>query len=789
MDQRNRVLSEIVKNMPKGLTKIQMARYVYLEVCRFFVYNTEYISGDNKKKEELFNQDIDIDEIVENNGICSTISRALMYLLEKCDIQCNGVYFLGRFEGHMEVAIKIDGKVYELDPVKDLMNVKMGYETVGFAPNMKAIYGDRFKGYSYISPDEIVEIDNAIGYTYGLSKSYIDEMELNGKDANNIKKRIYMDQTIEIITDELYDMETYKEYIKSMHPNEDVDTLSAQELDKYRIEFLMSYANVCTKNFPYIEKREFFEKIVSRAILCKDGNIKLFRGKDKSGEMMTILKYDGLVQDEDLFYLIRGGQDIVPLSKNQVQNLIKEGFTTFANGREQLIIQDDKNFQKATFDVGRKINQYMNAFSSQDEKDMKDRMIHSYLFLQKCNEAISNFKDLMSRCKTGKPCCNKAIRQLYTACMTDIFYYGYDKYISSKDIENDEVGLENFLNNLQNIKSVLEKESQPIIEIVQEYKQKLKAEVKSKGILLYHVSTIPPELLEDKELKPMSYRNQYNQDIGGTLCASTADIESNVYLMSKVNGKGVYRLPVEDNIYMLEGNNVRIIKSPSGQAKAISKQPGYIYYMSVDNFEPVVNLKYDMYRDEYVIEFNNDWISKEAMKIPDRVAENIKNKGDTKDCPEDIDASQVYAIERYTDVTSVLEYNQIIVNRGLKKEDMQYIINNCFGDSSIKGVVLENIKNGRLDYLNGEARINGIGIAGSRCNGPQIIYDGEQIMDGEPIKTPDEVRAQKQKLFNFVENAIKNGVTYGDYMQIASQTNLENVDVCSSCRQPQNPGE
>ena len=129
MNQRNKVLNEIVINMPEGLTEIQKVRYLYLEVCRFFVYNPEYITGDGEKKKELFNQDINIDELTNNKGICSSISRALIYLLERCNIQCNGVCFIGRFEGHMEIAVRADGKVYQLDPSKDLMNVKMGYKT------------------------------------------------------------------------------------------------------------------------------------------------------------------------------------------------------------------------------------------------------------------------------------------------------------------------------------------------------------------------------------------------------------------------------------------------------------------------------------------------------------------------------------------------------------------------------------------------------------------------------------------------------------------------------------
>ena len=311
MDQRNKVLNEIIANMPKGLTELQKVRYLYIEVCRFFVYNPEYITGSGEKKKEIFNQDVNIDEITNNKGICSSISRALMYLLERCNIQCNGVYFMGRFEGHKKIAVKIDGKVYQLDPSKDLMNVKMGCKTTGFANDIRALYGDRVSGYSYLEDAEIMEIDNIIGYTYGLSKEYVNDSSHNKSIAENLKDKIYMDKSVEMISDELYNLDTYGEYIKSMYPDINIDTLSAQDLDKYRIEFLKNYVNSYAKDLSYIEKRDFFECLVARAIVCQEGNPKLFRGMDKHGEMMAIVKYEGSIQEEDLYYLVRGEHDIV----------------------------------------------------------------------------------------------------------------------------------------------------------------------------------------------------------------------------------------------------------------------------------------------------------------------------------------------------------------------------------------------------------------------------------------------------------------------------------------------
>lgn len=83
MVQDEKVLMEVVENMPEGLTDMQKVRYVYLEVCRFFVYNPEYITVDDEKKYQIFHSDIDINEKLNHNAICSSLSKALIALLDK----------------------------------------------------------------------------------------------------------------------------------------------------------------------------------------------------------------------------------------------------------------------------------------------------------------------------------------------------------------------------------------------------------------------------------------------------------------------------------------------------------------------------------------------------------------------------------------------------------------------------------------------------------------------------------------------------------------------------------
>ena len=54
MEANQKRLIEIIENMPQNLTDMQKARYIYLEVCKFFVYNPSYIVGDEQTKKQLF---------------------------------------------------------------------------------------------------------------------------------------------------------------------------------------------------------------------------------------------------------------------------------------------------------------------------------------------------------------------------------------------------------------------------------------------------------------------------------------------------------------------------------------------------------------------------------------------------------------------------------------------------------------------------------------------------------------------------------------------------------------
>lgn len=638
---------------------------------------------------------------------------------------------------------------------------------------MKGNSRTKFEGYSYLDIWEIERLDNAIGYTFGLSDEYVKMVEERGESVEDVDFQIYMDEAVEEIETELYNHEKFSDYIKSIHPQVNIDTLSTQDFNKYRIEFIMNYVNAFAGDLSYIDKRDFFESLITRLIDYGEGNLKLFSGKDKNDEMVTILKYEGDIAEEDLLYIIQGGHEIKAIDAMQVQKFIEDGFKTISNGKEQFIIRQNEPFQKTTHNIGRKINLYIYESTDLEERAKRKQMVKSALLLQECNQGISEYMEAIYKSEIQNSTSNEIIERIYENFVENIRRYEYDRYIPQEDLEIEKQGIDHLLSNMHIIREILEHEAAPVLQMIKEYMQELKTEAKSNNIMLYHVSTIAPYQLQDMELKPMYNKSQYFQNFGKMLCASTDSVISNAYLMARVNGKGMCRLPIGKKSYLLGGDNVYISKQKNGQVRAISKIPGYIYYVPIEDFVPSIRLCYDKSRDEYYMEFDGEWTSDKALSVPEHVADNIKNRGDTKEYPEGKDLSEVYAVEQYTDVTSILEHNQIIINKKLRKQDI-YIITRRTPNA--RKTILKLIREGKIHYLNGVAGINAIGAATNIYNGPVITYDGEKIMEGSSIVSPNEVRAQKIKLSDFVQNAIRNGITYGNYTEIMKYgiSNIEN---------------
>ena len=127
----------------------------------------------------------------------------------------------------------------------------------------------------------------------------------------------------------------------------------------------------------------------------------------------------------------------------------------------------------------------------------------------------------------------------------------------------------------------------------------------------------------------------------------------------------------------------------------------------------------------------------------------------------EIDISKdVTDVEEYSDVTPVLGNNQIILNINMGKDEL--IINNMTKEK-IKEYVIQNLRDKRIRYLNGEIGINDLHLLYELKPKREIVYSASKLMDTVPIKTPEQVTEQKHRIEEFLKNALNKGISKQEY--------------------------
>lgn len=359
-------LNKIIEKMPKDLTDIEKARYIYIELCKIFIYDEKYITGDEDVMHTIFEKEPDADNIEDNKIVCSSLSRLCIQMLEKVGIKAAGMYMNGRYEGHMAVVMQIgegeNKKYYHLNPIADLMEIKKGFETVGFCTKpLDTDYLAFAEDFSTISEEEIKAIDDKLGYTY------------NG---------LYMDQVINMLSEEMRNIQYIREYIKIHHPEIDVNTVPTMDFLKYKLEFLVNYINNFCKDLSGIEKRDLIYAIAGTGFTDEeDKKFGRFHGK-KSDKLLAILKAKGQVRQDDIFYLIQDSGDIVNINEEEVRTLLENGLELFK--KDEQIISKDNTFDE----VNKQFNTKLNIYTGEHPE-----AAYAAILLQQCKRYISDYQD------------------------------------------------------------------------------------------------------------------------------------------------------------------------------------------------------------------------------------------------------------------------------------------------------------------------------------------------------------------------------------------------------------
>ena len=156
--------NRIIDEMPEGLTQIEKARYIYVQLGKYFSYDERYItSQSDEEKREIF--DRDIDDIIDDKVVCTSLSRIYENLLNRVGIKARTVLIPGERLGHAFTELEIDGNKYFTGLIRDLMRVKTGFKTKEFMVDNPDRFGEDSE-YIALSEEKLKAIDDKIGYTY-----------------------------------------------------------------------------------------------------------------------------------------------------------------------------------------------------------------------------------------------------------------------------------------------------------------------------------------------------------------------------------------------------------------------------------------------------------------------------------------------------------------------------------------------------------------------------------------------------------------------------------------------
>lgn len=157
----NQLVNLLKQNMPKDLNNIEIAKYIYIELCKrkFFSIEYNYANEDRKRKiyENAKNNKSNLSYMVaKDEQICLSLAYLYMSLLREWNIDSvTNDYDTNMANQHIYNVLKIDGKEIFTDITEDLYNVKGGFKTEYFGYDNKWSKSDKV---------ENEKIDKKIGY-------------------------------------------------------------------------------------------------------------------------------------------------------------------------------------------------------------------------------------------------------------------------------------------------------------------------------------------------------------------------------------------------------------------------------------------------------------------------------------------------------------------------------------------------------------------------------------------------------------------------------------------------
>lgn len=317
MYELEKKINQIINNVPKNLSEIEIVRYVYLSLGKILVADTRFSYGATPElKRSIFEKGKKQIIPDTNEIICNSGSELLAYILKKLGI--NATTYYTEKDSHAETIVHTsDNKMYALNLVGDLSRIQSNRRTKYFAigspvtttdnSNKNRFYKEIEAFYKHplnnLSKKELKEIDDKLGYTFnGL---YTEDVIINLK--NSLFKK---------------------------HPDFFNGTLNEKEHSQTRkeiVDFLLNNAYSLTNNNSCLGFRETirFHWSLFKNILCKD--IKFFRlyscyfnDKTNNNQMISLISLKCIDRYSYYFYNNKL-EKYIEISPSKVKYLLDNG--------------------------------------------------------------------------------------------------------------------------------------------------------------------------------------------------------------------------------------------------------------------------------------------------------------------------------------------------------------------------------------------------------------------------------------------------------------------------------
>lgn len=289
-----RDIESIIAQMPKGLSELEKAYYIYVQIGKIVKENPDFFVPSKDNLEEIYNQEIN----EKDEGICKSIAELYVAVLKdkRIGIDADLVKMHPHSPiGHIDVVIKIDGKRYLVNLISDSYRIKAKKRVKSFGFDLSKVPGpqhvqDDYRNYlrrlvnyygriDTVSEQEIEAMDKKINYSYHTHNMKPEE------------RGIYSEDTIYMLKKEFRDINS-PEFKKHVLLNRQVDE---SDILVYKLEYISRNIEKLIEfdgniNFLDIDKlyRNIVTKILEPKELDRIEEFNISLGKDVRNRLMII---------------------------------------------------------------------------------------------------------------------------------------------------------------------------------------------------------------------------------------------------------------------------------------------------------------------------------------------------------------------------------------------------------------------------------------------------------------------------------------------------------------------